>query len=53
MVTVTAVYSDGVLRPADPLDKRGPIQHLGELPEDRLAEVERTVLRTLGVRSGS
>ena len=31
------------------LDKRGLVEHWGELPAARLAEVERAVLRTLGV----
>lgn len=33
------------------LDKRGIVQHWGALPGPRLAQIERAVLRTLGMRS--
>jgi mRNA interferase MazF len=32
------------------LDKQGLVEHWGTVPPERLAEVERVVLRTLGVR---
>jgi mRNA interferase MazF len=34
------------------LDKQGLVQHWGSLPTGRIAEIERAVLRTLGVRFG-
>jgi mRNA interferase MazF len=33
------------------LDKRGLVAHWGTLPVDRILEIERAVLRTLGLRS--
>ncbi len=31
------------------LDKKGLLDHWGSLPDERLAEIERAVLRTLGI----